>query len=229
MKKRWLTFGLLLVTVLTLVGCSSKNSDNSSASAEEFVLHSGVRFGMSIDEVMDVEANEGYEITESSNGGFYDSIDNKSLRCTVPSLAGIGGKIYYHFSPSTEKLNMCLYAFKDGCTEADVRTLVEAYTKKDGHPFELSNEGIHELGGEARDGVDCFRDTYYFYDIVGETILNSFYQWICPFENGSVVEIMLLDMSVPSMVEEYPGYFREVKATYSYRTPEEIEAVTKKK
>ena len=98
--KKILVFLIVLLTV------------NTAAIAETFQLHSDIQFGMTMDEVRQIETEAGYEVKESG-GRFFGRTDDKAcLSIPVPTLAGIGGQVFFDFD-SENRLQMCLYSFSE--------------------------------------------------------------------------------------------------------------------
>lgn len=94
---------LILVTILLAI--------SALAHAETFQLHSGVQFGMSMDEVMKREVDAGYNVWENKNSYYLDEIgDINCLRLSAPNLAGLGGAIEYQFDTNNQQLNLCIYS-----------------------------------------------------------------------------------------------------------------------
>ncbi len=196
--------GCLLIIVLSLLLVS--------ASAEEFSLRNGVKFGMTENEVIQTE-NIGFEDADWSK---YTSL--KAIRSEEPlTLAGADGTIVYFFDKN-EGLVACFYRhngmslFGNIINDSDNQAVIDKLTEKYGQPIGKDSDFV--AIGNYIDAVDYYNEQYFDapYDL-------TFYQWLSPIDNG-YVDIMFL----------YTRY-REGGSpdsrtiTYTFRTNEEVEAV----
>ena len=104
--------GLVLIIVSILLTCML-----GSAIAEDFALHSGVTFGMTMDEVERIETEKGFTVTRShSQFAFYTELgEYKAKSCDVliisGSMAGIGGSTLTYYFDDNGLLVTSLYEF----------------------------------------------------------------------------------------------------------------------
>lgn len=98
-------------------GSASEPAKQSANSAEDFSLHSGVRFRMSRDEVKKIEAERGFSVTESrknytrynENGDIVEEQTNVLI--ISGTMAGIrNSRLYYYFDDS-DRLFGAVYDF----------------------------------------------------------------------------------------------------------------------
>lgn len=189
------------IVVMLLVNC---------ASAETFSLHSGVEFGMTMEEVKSAEEGAGCSV----------STGNQEISVKTEYLGGIaGGYINYYFS-TNGNLNKCRYQFGNA---GDYYTLQEMYSGKYGAPM-ATGDALKEISGESgctsdalTDYQSCVADyTFNFGKIWSAIKMNGKCQWFVPVDDGSVVEIVLVSFE---RVGTYTWSANNVY--YFYRTPEE--------
>lgn len=194
--KKILVFLIVFLTVST------------SALAEPFQLHSGVQFGMTMEEVKEIETKAGYEVESGST----------RLSIKAPALAGIGGWVYYNFD-SENRLQMCQYSFGD-FNDTSVSGLIDAYTAKYGTPLA---EGKHyvDIGGEVPDALDDY------INCEKPATLKKFYQWLPTLDDGSAVDIMLAEWNEKWPRLDIGGTFDmpRLRVSYSLRSADEIQTL----
>ncbi len=161
MKK---TIIVLLVLSVFLLCCNY-----TIAMAEEFTLHSGVHFGMTIEEVKKAELNKGYSATEQKmpytffdQNGDYDYSYTDSLTVSG-SMAGISdSKLYYYFNEKNQ-LFAVLYEFGDHSYSSynDIQSLINnKYSdKKAPNEYEVASLLPLFAAGKLTDGKIYDYDT----------------------------------------------------------------------
>lgn len=206
--KKILVFLIVLLTV------------NTAAIAETFQLHSDIQFGMTMDEVRQIETEAGYEVKESG-GRFVGRTDDKAcLSIPVPTLAGIGGQVFFDFD-SENRLQMCLYSFSE-FNDNSVSGLIDAYAAKYGTPL-AEGKNYLDIDGEAHDALDVYATTKDYCKVT----LEKFYQWLPIFDDGSAVDIMLVELNEAwtNISLGITTNFPRLYVTYSYRSADEIQTV----
>lgn len=211
---------LFLVTILLTV--------SALAHAETFQLHSGVQFGMSMDEVKKLEIDAGYDVKEWTNSLYLDEIGEiDCLRLSwIPNLAGVGGAIEYQFDRNSQKLNLCIYSLSGSLTNSEMDQLVNAYTKKYGQVISDGND-FFDIPGSAYDAYDIYLEEANSI-LTKELQVKAFYQWLSPLENGGAVDIQMI-----AMRQSYQKVWGQAQwpdsnslyVTYSYRSPDEMKLI----
>lgn len=197
--------GCLLVVALSLLLIC--------ASAEEFSLRNGVKFGMTEDKVIQTE-EIGFEDADWSK---FTSL--KAIRSAEAlTLAGADGTIVYFFDKN-EGLVACFYRHNgmsllgNIINDSDNQAVIDKLTEKYGQPI---GEGSDYVSiGKYIDAVDWYNEAFR-----GETDPYdlTFYQWLAPTDDG-YVDIMFL------YTRYRQGSPDSRTITYTFRTNEEVEAV----
>ena len=148
MKRMVCTLALLLVLVLSV-----------SALAEEFTLHSGVKFGMTIEEVMQAEKDAGFEPTEGTidTQNCSEIHQKNGVHIEEQQVAGVDDAyIQYHFD-NEGKLDSAIYNLRRGYFESsDIKdSMIEKYGK---YYEQATSDRIHELRAELNLDVYNRRD-----------------------------------------------------------------------
>lgn len=220
MMKRLMSLLLTIILMLPYMNCM----------AEEFILHSGVKFGMTMEEVEESEEKAGYE-----------TIHESTYYCDVPSFVKLAvanpelfkgdtwGKVGYCFDRNNNTVNACIYydiSFGEETTPSK-EEVVNAYLEKYGTPT-VQNSYI-SFPGEACDAYTYIAEYSAKHSYVNiediwklsiiDTVDKGCYQWLIPQEDGSMIDIMLLEHNGPRYSDkEY------LAISYSLRTAEEVEA-----
>lgn len=167
----------------------------SVAWAEEFTIHSGVKFGMSVDEVI---------AAEKANG-FHAELNNSGDVSFEGQVAGYKEtNVYYQFA--NQSLVSARYQFNankaDDIFDVVQRTLTEKY----GEP--VAEDGYLDFKIEGESVLDFYAECASY----GSCDVKAFSQWVYPISNG-YVDIMLIDF-------KWLGKIPAVLASYSYLTEE---------
>lgn len=168
----------------------------SAAWAEEFTIHSGVKFGMSVDEVIAAEKANGFSAKLNDNG-------EVSFEGQVAGYKETN--VYYQF------VNQCLvsakYQFNANRTKDDIFKVVQGtLTEKYGEP--IAEDGYLDFKIEGETVLDFYAKCASY----GSCDVKAFSQWVYPISSG-YVNIMLIDF-------KWLGKIPAVVASYSYLTEE---------
>lgn len=174
---------LLLCMLFVLVSCSETTSttkaNNSQTQrkeneSEEFIVHSGVKFGMTKDDIYALEKDAGFSPEEADKGdrilvkGYIAGYDDTSL--------------YYSFTD--DKMETALYCFfpDDDHAESTYQNLNSVLTGKYGDPFTSNNGKIEyiDFGVESYDALHGLKTAQ---KSLTCNIQNS-KQWIIPVHGG---------------------------------------------
>lgn len=209
--KRLISFVLVAMVVLSCV----------SGMAEEFTLHSGTTFGMTLEEIKEIETNAGYEVEETVGALSANTDDSTCLKLEATELVGIGGSVCYDFSPETGGCNVCFY-WVNANTEMQVENLIQAYCDKYGTPVSKGDVFL-DIQGDAHNAIEEVSGDIAVCELFGEpTTIGSLYQWLIYQDDGSAVDIMIVPY-------KYGGKYISLKnvviVSYSLRTAEEMQAV----
>lgn len=204
---------LLLVGMLMLPCVSSL--------AEDFTLHSGTKFGMTLEEIKEIETKAGYEVEETVVALSANTDDSTCLKLEAPELAGIGGNVYYDFSLETGECNVCFYWLEPD-TQMQVENLIQAYCDKYGTPVSKGDVFL-DIPGDAHNAIEQVAGSKAIYELFDEPVtVGSLYQWLIYQDNGSAVDILIVPY-------EYGGkhisLHNIVVVSYSLRTAEEMQTV----
>lgn len=207
--KRLVSLLLVVMLVLPCVG----------GVAEEFTLHSGTKFGMTLEEIKEIEEKSGYVVETTTDGSVWNPDDSLCLWIAKTDLLGIGGNIGYDFSPTTGLCNECFYMVVNPSTKSvsrkEITRTIEKYKSKYGEPV-FSGE-YADIASEAHDAIDGY--LYNKEHFSSYPAPNELYQWWVEQEDGSVVDIILI-----SYDEFLIG--PELFISYSLRTENEMQVFT---
>lgn len=166
-----------------------------SALAEGFSVHSGVEFGMTMDEVIQKEKDAGfsnveiYEFEDKDNKYCLDKHSPKGVK-VVGQIAGFGGAyIVYHFQENggmDAAIYTLAFDFSDKNQYAAVR---ESLTKKYGEPDPLMSDVQHTY---LDMDVYAYPDDNYetFYDLASASCEITYAyddSWLVPQDDGSYI------------------------------------------
>ena len=185
----------------------------SISSAEEFTLHSGITFGMTMDQVMTCEKSAGFKpekktLTQKSDateeGSFY-FCSKKHLADYIYVEGQIAGQkdaaIRYHFN-SKKQLDAAVYEFFGG--KAMYKTLRESLIKKYGEAFDTSLINIW-LKYLHPDALNIFQYSAQYVNVD----YHSADSWLIPQDNGDYILIIGLCGRLMSKYDWiYIGYQR---------------------
>lgn len=203
----------LLLVVMLMLPCVS-------SLAEDFTLHSGTKFGMTLEEIKEIEEKAGYTVEMTNDGSVWNPDDSLCLWIKNTDLLGIGGHIGYDFSPTTGLCNECFYYVVNPSTKSvsakEIMRTIEKYKSKYGEP--VFKGEYADIASEAHDAVDGYlfnKENFSSYPAP-----NELYQWWVEQEDGSVVDIILI-----SYDEWLIGPMLFI--SYSMRTENEIQVFIK--
>lgn len=191
---------------------------SNTALADNFTIHNGVSFGMTVDEVKATESNGGLQFQEVTKwNNFFDN-DIFRLESEYTTVAGRDESQVAYLFDTNGRMNAVLYIaddwFKDSFNNDGV---IEALEGKYGEPV-AKNDEIVDIGGEAYDSVDVYIN-YMKQHPSDNPKVTLFYQWLYPLDEGYVdIQVEMISLSVIN--------YRII--SYSYRTEEEIDAVRDK-
>lgn len=168
----------------------------STAWAEEFTIHSGVKFGMSVDEVIAAEKANGFSAKLNDNG-------EVSFEGQVAGYKETN--VYYQFV--NQYLVSARYQFNANRTKDDIFKVVQrTLTEKYGEP--IAEDGYLDFEIEGETVLDFYAECASY----GSCDVKAFSQWVYPISSG-YVNIMLIDF-------KWLGKIPAVVASYSYLTEE---------
>lgn len=175
--KKMLCLVISLVVILSSV----------SALAEEFTLHSGVKFGMTREEVTAAEKANGFRTQENSSydtldvEGFIAGYDNSEIMYSFKDNSMTS--VHYHFGQNDDKVFPAVKA-----------TLISKY----GEPIYEDIDGYIDFSIHGRTVLDTWEEFsgYLKCSVIG------FSQWLYPIEGG-YVDIMLMDFYIDMMDRDY--------------------------
>ncbi len=190
----------------------------ASALAEEFTIHSGVKFGMTIEEVMQAEKEAGFEPEEITvDTRNCSAIHQKNGVFIEGQIAGVDGAIVtYHFD-NEGKLDSTIYNLRG--TYRDIEdSLIEKYGKID----ESVSERIHDLR------IALNLDVYNPIDELEESPVKVWIHekckesWIVSQDDGSklIITLYAVEEEIKAGATLYFSY-----VGYQYYEPGEIEKV----
>lgn len=185
---------------------------STSGIGEEFSLHNGSTFGMTKEEVVELESNAGITFEESTSGNNFFPSNLPRLEATTYAAGREGTSVYYLFNKN-EKVNSLLYISSDFMQEPiENDDVLNTLNEKYGKPATEGDKCI-AFNGEAYASLDVY--TNYTRRYPTENVkITLFSQWLYPYDEGRIdIQIMMLDVG-------YGLHYRII--SYSYRTPEEI-------
>jgi len=211
---------LLFVCLFSLCSCAKEQSINSTAAnpVEEFTLRNGIKFGMTTEELVQFEKEQGIELVQTASSNLiWPAIDR--LEADFISIAGQEGSSLAYVLDNS-KLSSCFYTYTSrmellGCKSIGEDVVLASLKEKYGEPVAQGDSFIDI--GKGYDALDMMYHLTKTDDYFGSgRITNSFYQWLCPSTNGTV-DIMLITInSSNSLAKEY----RII--SYSLRTEAEM-------
>lgn len=192
---------VVLCAVVALVLCSCQGGSENSSEAKNnkaFTIHSGVMFGMTKEEVIDLEQKSSFEFSASEGENDYIDASEDFLVCSNVVAAGEeGSDIIYVFEEGT--VESCLYVADSYPVPddngnwveypIDNAAVLETLNEKYGKPVAEGKEYI-DIGTsyDAIDAFETYRKTNDFDSpyASGETKLLDFYQWLVETDEGGV-------------------------------------------
>jgi len=189
------------------------------ASAEEFTIHSGTTFNMTIDEVIEAEKTAGFSPKRESGGSketfyFCKGKHSDEYVYVKGQIAGQqDSRIIYHFDNETGILNAAVYTFYYSGTKV-YQTLRNTLINKYGEPFDFStiNVWLKYLKPDALNVLmyaSCYANvTYYNGD-----------SWLVPQDNGDYVLIISICARINGAGWEDCSYIG-----YQYYSKSEVES-----
>lgn len=221
MKK--IVLPILMIMVLTLT---------SFAFADDFSIHSGVKFGMTIDEVTSAESAAGFTPESSEIPEFFSYHCNKSHDASgivvSGQIAGVrGAAIYYHFTKEEKTLDAAVYllAFSDSPSDT-YSTIRSSLITKYGEPENSMSEIWHSA---LKPDVYSYPDNAYEQfnaKVSGACEINYKYNdsWLIPQDDGSYVLITGIDV-VQSIKTFSTNYSYMTFVGYQHYSKAEVESL----
>ena len=160
------------------------------AIAEEFSIHSGVKFGMTMEEVMNAEKNAGFQVAKDSLSDLSLGYNCKELHSDIclsvnGKIAGVdGANITYHFDKTTGSLVGALYVLGINRDVSFYETFRETLVKKYGKADTSLSEIWHTLLK-----LDSFSNADYFGNMGANITYLYNDAWLLPQEDGNYVAI----------------------------------------
>lgn len=170
----------LVISLIVLLG-------SVAALAEEFTLHSGVKFGMTREEVAAAEKANGFKTKDNSSydtldvEGFIAGYDNSDIMYSFKNNSMTSA--HYHFGRNDDKV---FPAVKE--------TLISKY----GEPIYEDVDGYIDF---RIHGMTVW-DTLKHFSGYLQCSVEGFSQWIYPIEGG-YVDIMLMDFYIDMLDKDY--------------------------
>lgn len=177
----------------------------ASALAEQFTLHSGVMFGMTKDEVRQVEKDAGFDVEEVKMDKMYrrncQEIHLDKAISVSGQIAGVSGaNIMYHFDEEGQ-LDSAVYNLGQANSYGAYTPIRESLIQKYGEPDSDMSEVWHTY---------LNMDVYSVSDYCAGFNMNvdSSYNdsWLIPQEDGTYVIITGFEHHIDSYVLTWVGY-----------------------
>ena len=212
-------FLAILIVVFISVGCVAFGE-------EDFTLHSGTKFGMTSDEVIETESLS----LSPSKAIWYPETGYLHLQSEKAKIAGRENASVHYYFDENNRLISCIYGWNGNSSNANTpleyEDLVKTLTTKYGEP--IGNEKSYVDIGKYIDAVDVLNkiiehnsqeDMYKYCDQFD----NMLYQWQVPIQEG-VVDIMLTMCIVGWHDMDAKWFWGNI--SYTLRTTEELEAIS---
>ena len=154
-----------------------------SALAEDFTLHSGVTFGMTMDEVKSLEQNAGFAIETDDHK--YDSSKVASALEVTGKIAGFENSDIHYLFDNSGKLYAATYWLRtNDALESDYATIQNALEGKYGNPNDAWLLVANRIGFEPND----------YLSLAGlarnnKNVLPYYNSWLVELEDGNYVVI----------------------------------------
>ena len=219
----------LFAVIMLLVLCSVLITVR--AEVPDITLHSGVKIGMTINEVIACEASNnialekgesGNELWHPQKGTYYETADY------VKAAGQDGTHILYYFDKNG-KLTSCVYQYNGmlayflGTETLDIDVLLNTLKGKYGTPSASRTADAVYIGScvDATDCCNCVinQDS----DSRSKTKVKDFHQWIVPTSDGAI-DIQVISLQYDG---SFPSTFRYI--SYSLITQEELNKATQQK
>ena len=192
----------LLLTCMLLTGCSNGIQQKK---AEPFIIRNKIQFGMSPEELIELEKENGIELTRTKKSNLtWPNVDR--LQCNTISIAGQDGSSLTYIL-NDNKLTSVLYTYSDrmellGYSSIGENAVLETLKQKYGKPTATGEKFVDVgLGFDALDLMYHLTQSDEYFGT--RRVTNTFYQWLCPTTDGTV-DIMLITISAPnSLSSEY--------------------------
>lgn len=214
-----------IILVIGLSSCQSNDTGTTSTKeaqtkkAEPFTLRNGIKFGMTANEIKELEKSSGYEFEETDKRNNYFKSGTYRLVCDNIEVAGReGSDVAYLFD--NNKMTSCVYYASDIWREPfNNDSIISTLKQKYGEPIATGEKYIDI--GKAFDALDNYSVFYSEQNGQGGYChLNDYYQWIVETEGG-YVDIMFLMFDWRGGGNTYNYRF----ISYTFRTQEEWVAV----
>lgn len=244
--KRRISLLLAIVFVLAAIAFVYCYAIRSNRTSEEITLHSGVKFGMTLQEVEELEKAAGnYSFQYKTPDNCYSSLKSVYASSYMPTCiklsvydsslfggisggAGIAGARVGYCFDKNDTVNACIYYYLPfgNTTTPSKKEIVNAYIEKYGEPT-VRNSYIDFPDGQAGDAYSYYRSfnsnytnlTTSLYELsLVSLIEDGCYQWLIFQDDGSIVDIMLLEYEW-----NRSGYNSFLTISYSLRTPQEVD------
>lgn len=185
---------------------------NNSAFADEFTIHSGVRFGMAHEEVTRLEEAAGFNVGEYEKSLFIDDM-NVEVKGTIAGVSN--GKIYYFFGYD----DVLHEAFYDLYDANNYETVLSTMKEKYGEP------GLNE-GWTLSYQYHSAMLTSFVVLMSNFFTVNSTYwtTWLVKQENGKNLSIDLVNMDLTDKGKR----LHRILISYNMFTDEEVSAIIEK-
>ena len=209
---------MMLAAILTMaLFCASAE--------EEYTLHQGTAFGMSLNDVLLIEKAAGNELTEMARGDYnnwpigaaFSTNETAYYAGGANAVGGLFGIINYLFDDSGTVTAFAYSTTKIGET-IDCAELIEALTNKYGEPVAAVPDEFKDIG-LGWDAMESVETTVAVLSDFRLTSMNGFHQWHYPYRGGCV------DIQLVEYVLNYGGFMDTNCAmlSYTYRTPQEYD------
>ena len=208
--KRRMVFCLTLVVALIM--------PISNAFADSFTLHNGVTFGMQENDVMNIEKENGLTFTETTEGNNFFPNNVLRIDSENTTVAGRDNSTITYMFDKNGLVNSMIYWASDFFSEPfrNNDAIISTLTEKYGSPVGGNGEFV-QFPSSAYDAFAvCLNYKERHPD--DNPNYDMFYQWLVPLDDGGYANIQFLMMGFPNVVN-----YRII--TYSYITPEEVNAL----
>lgn len=219
------------ITAVIIILVLILNLSISVALADGFSIHSGVEFGMTLDQVKAQESSTGF--TVSAGDLSYSALGYKNDKSMVAitkaafgtndpptvhgSIAGFDDSYIYYFF-NDDKLVSAIYHFGEKNKSDRYDTVSSALESKYGEPM-IENGQTLAIPTKGKNAIDLIVHLYRVGDIL-ECPVSALRQWLIPVDNGYVV-VYLIDFIYGSARNVIS---KEVLLSYSYITDSAFES-----